>query len=66
MTDPDNIVLTHLRRLFEQLDSLREDNRKIKSGLGVLEQQGASLSNRLDRIEMRLDRIERRIDLTEA
>jgi hypothetical protein len=66
MTDPDNIVLVPLRRLSGQLDSLREDNREIKSRLGILEQQGASLSNRLDRIEMRLDRIERRVDLTEA
>ena len=66
MTELDNIVLIHLRRISEQIDSLREDNREIKTRLGILEQQGASLSTRLDRIEARIDRIERRLDLTEA
>jgi chromosome segregation ATPase len=63
---PENIVLVHLRRLGEQMDSLREDNREIKTRLGILEQQGASLSNRIDRIELRLDRIEKRLDLVDV
>jgi DNA repair exonuclease SbcCD ATPase subunit len=66
MAEPENIVPVYLRRLSEQVDGLREDNREIKTRLGILEQQGASLSNRIDRIEMRLDRIERRLDLVEA
>ncbi len=66
MTEPDNIVLIHLCRISEQIDSLREDNREIKTRLGILEQQKESLSNPLDRIEARIDRIERRLDLTEA
>jgi predicted nucleic acid-binding Zn-ribbon protein len=66
MPDPDNLTLVYLRRLSEQLDGLREDNREIKTRLGILEQQNASLSTRLDRIEARLDRIERRLDLVEA
>ena len=66
MTEPENLTLIHLRRLSEQLDGLREDNREIKTRLGILEQQNASLSTRLDRIEGRLDRIERRLDLVEA
>lgn len=65
MTEPDNIVLAYLRRISEQIDTLREDNREIKTRIGILEQQNASLSNRLDRIEVRLDRIERRMDLVE-
>ncbi|MGJ0394706.1 MAG: hypothetical protein ACR65U_00530 [Methylocystis sp.] len=65
-TEPENIVLIHLRRLGEQMDALREDNREIKTRLGILEQQGASLSSRIDRIESRLDRIEKRLDLVEA
>lgn len=39
---------------------------EIKSRLGMLEQQYASISNRVDRIEMRLERIEKRLDLIEA
>jgi DNA repair exonuclease SbcCD ATPase subunit len=66
MAESEDIVLVYLRRLSEQVDGLREDNREIKTRLGILEQQGASLSNRIDRIEMRLDRIERRLDLVEA
>jgi predicted nucleic acid-binding Zn-ribbon protein len=66
MVEPDSIFLVYLRRLPEQIEAIREDNREIKSRLGILEQQGASLSTRLDRIEVRLDRIERRMDLVEA
>ena len=66
MIEPDSIFLVYLRRLSEQMEAIREDNREIKSRLGILEQQGASLSTRLDRIEVRLDRIERRMDLVEA
>ena len=50
----------------EQIDSLRDDNREVKTRLGILEQQGASLSSRLDRIEARMDRIEKRLDLVDA
>ena len=64
--EPDNLVLIHLRRISEQIDSLRGDNREVKTRLGILEQQGASLSSRLDRIEARMDRIEKRLDLVDA
>jgi predicted nucleic acid-binding Zn-ribbon protein len=63
VSEPDNIVLIHLRRISEKIDALRDDNREIKSRLGILEQQGASLSSRLDRIDARIDQIERRLDL---
>lgn len=43
-----------------------QDVHEIKSRLGMLEQQYASISNRVDRIEMRLERIEKRLDLIEA
>lgn len=66
MTEPESLVLIPLRRLSEQIEALREDNREIKTRLGILEQQGASLSRGMDRIELRLDRIERRLDLVEA
>jgi len=66
MAEPENIVLIHLRRMSEQMVLLHEDNREIKSRLGILEQQGASLSSRLDRIDARIDRIDKRLDLSEA
>jgi len=66
MTEPDNIVLVHLRRLSEQMAGLHEDNREIKTRLGIIEQQNASLSTRMDRLEARMDRIERRLDLVPA
>jgi hypothetical protein len=66
MADPDNITVVYLRRISEQMGAIREDNREIKSRLGILEQQRASLSTRLDRIKLRLDRIERRMELVEA
>lgn len=64
--EPEDIVFIHLRRLGEQMDALREDNREIETRLDILEQQGASLSSRVDRIESRLDRIEKRLDLVEV
>jgi hypothetical protein len=66
MPEPDDLVLVQLRRISEQLEALREDNREIKTRLGILEQQGASLSSRMDRMELRLDRIERRLELVDA
>mgnify|MGYP001138616616 CR=1 FL=1 len=64
--EPENLVLEHLRAIRSAVDALREDNREIKTRLGILEQQYASLSSRMDRIEARLDRIERRLELIEA
>jgi hypothetical protein len=38
----------------------------VKSRLGILESQYASISNRLDRLEMRVERIERRLELADV
>ena len=62
----DNLVLEHLGAIRATVEALREDNREIKTRFGILEQQYASLSSRIDRIEIRLDRIERRLGLIEA
>ena len=40
--------------------------REVKSRLGILENQHASLSNRLDRMDGRVERVERRLSLTEV
>lgn len=65
-TGPDQIVLRLLRSIDQKVDNLRDDMREIKTRIGILEQQYASLSNRIDRIELRLDRIETRLGLIEA
>ena len=63
---PDNHVQALLRKLDEKLDRASDDLREIKTRVGILEQQYASMSNRIDRIESRLERIERRLELAEA
>jgi hypothetical protein len=62
MTDPDNIVLEHLRHIR----GVRDDTREMKQGIGSLENQYANMSNRLDRMDFRIEPIERRLDLTDA
>jgi archaellum component FlaC len=61
----EDLTLHYLRR-FEELDRMAEDMREIKGRLGIIEQQSASISNRIDRIETRLDRIEKRMELVES
>ncbi len=65
-TEAENPVLEHLRHIRGAVDALREDNREIKTRLGILGQQYASLSSRIDRIKGRLDRIEKRLELADA
>ena len=64
--ETDNIILEHLRAIRATQDRHSEDLREIKTGLGFLEAQYASLSNRLDRMDERVGRIERRLDLLDA
>jgi predicted nucleic acid-binding Zn-ribbon protein len=62
----DNIILEHLRAIRSTVDGLAADMREVKSRLGILEQQYASLSNRLDRMDERIGRIEKRLQLVES
>ncbi|MBK1624990.1 hypothetical protein [Afifella marina] len=62
----ENLILEHLRAIRATLDRHGDELREIKSRLGILEQQYASLSVRIDRIDERVARIERRLDLQEA
>ena len=63
---PDNIVLALLRKLDGKVDRLGSDMGEVKERLGILEQQGAGVSRRVDLLDGRLTRIERRLDLVEA
>jgi hypothetical protein len=62
MADTDNIVLAHLHHIRGAVDGLRE----VKSRVGILESQYASVSNRLDRMDGRIERIEQRLNLVDA
>lgn len=66
MTEIENIVLEHSRHIRGAVDSVREDIREIKGGLGILESQYAHMSNRIDRLDARVERIEQRQELTEV
>jgi hypothetical protein len=73
MVEPDNIVLTMLRRMDEKLDRVADDLHDIKVRVTALEEGQAKLllavagtNRRIDGIELRLDRIERRLNLTET
>jgi len=64
--EPGNLPLILLRRLDTKVDHLIEDNREVKQRLGALEEGQASLSRRLDRMQVAFDRIERRFDLVDT
>jgi hypothetical protein len=64
MTETDNLVLEHLRHIRPTTDALREDMREVKSRLGMLEHQYASLLSPMDRL--RVSRIEERLGLIDA
>ena len=66
MTEPDNVVLQHLRAIRVQLDTLNERQLETMQRVGGLELQVANLSVRVDRIDARLDRVEKRLGLIEA
>ena len=63
---PEDLTLRYLRAIDEKLDRVAADVREIKTRVGILEQQYASVSNRIDQIQLRLERIETRTGLVEA
>ena len=66
MSEAESIVLEHVRYIRGAVDGLRDDMHEVKSRLGILESQYASVSSRMDRLDGRIDRIERRFNLAEA
>lgn len=66
MIKREALVLEHLRHIRSAVDGLREDMREVKGRLGILENQYASLSSRVDRIDGRIERIEQRLELIEV
>jgi hypothetical protein len=64
--ETDNIVLEHLRAIRSTAVRISEDMQEVKSRLGILEHQYASLSTRIDRLDERVFRIEKRLNLADA
>ncbi len=64
--EPESHTLRWMRRIDSKLDLLADIARETRNRVGLLEQQYASLSTRIDGIENRLERIERRLDLVDA
>ena len=64
--EPESHTLRWMRRIDAKLDLLADIARETRTRVGLLEQQYASLSSRMDGIENRLDRIEKRLDLVDA
>ncbi|WP_246659301.1 hypothetical protein [Rhizobium sp. FY34] len=59
-------MLEMLRAIRATQEKHSNDLLEIKERLGFLEQQYASISTRLDRMDLRVLRIEKRLDLVEA
>ena len=62
----DNIILEHLRAIRSTQDRHTEILLELRGRVGLLEEQYASVSRRIDSIDARVDRIEKRLDLVEA
>ncbi len=62
----ESLILEHLRAIRASVDRLVDDMQEVKGRLGILEQQYASISTRLDRMDERITRIEKRLDLVEV
>jgi predicted nucleic acid-binding Zn-ribbon protein len=62
----ENLVIEMLRAIRATQEKHSNDLLEIKERLGFLEQQYASISTRLDRMDLRVLRIEKRLDLVEV
>ncbi|MGV3549877.1 hypothetical protein [Rhizobium sp.] len=62
----NELIYETLKRIQDTLAVHTQYHLETKERLGFLEQQYASISRRVDRIDERLERVERRLDLVEA
>ena len=62
----NELIYETLKRMQETLYLHTQYRLETKERLGFLEQQYASISRRVDRIDERLERVEKRLDLTDA
>ena len=64
--ETDNLILEHLRAIRSTQDRHTEILLELRGRVGMLEEQYASISRRVDSLDARVDRIEKRLDLVEA
>ena len=62
----NELLLETLKAIQGTLTRRVDDLHEVKERLGILEMQYASLSNRMDRMDLRIERIERRLGLVEV
>ena len=62
----NELLLETLKGIQGTLTRIVDDMHEVKERLGIIEMQYASLSNRMDRMDLRIERIERRLGLIEA
>ena len=60
--EPDSLVLRYLRRIDERMDRVERRLSELVGRTGLLEQGYASVSRRLDQIDLCIERIERCLD----
>jgi predicted nucleic acid-binding Zn-ribbon protein len=61
----NELIYETLKTMQGTLTRLVDDMHEVKERLGILEMQYASLSNRMERMDLRIERIERRLELIE-
>lgn len=66
MAEPDNIVLSILRRIDATVSRLGEDVQDVKVRLTAVEEAIVGVNRRLDCLEARVERIDRRLVLFDA
>jgi hypothetical protein len=71
--DVENLILQRLRRIDTRLDGIEGTLRETKDRIGHIERyvgelamQYASISTRMECMDLRIERIERRLELTDA
>ena len=62
----NELIYETLKRMQETLSLHTQYHLETKERLGFIEQQYASISRRVDRIDERLERVEKRLGLIEA
>ena len=63
---PDNIVLTILRKIDLRTERMADDLQDLKMRVTAVEEGVAGVNRRLDRLEQRVERIEKRLELSDA
>ncbi len=64
--EPDNIVLSILRKIDQRTERMAVDLQDLKIRVTSVEEGLAGVNRRLDRLEHRVERIEKRLELSDA